>query len=166
MLTDSHEPSAVGVGSGARLLRSKTHWLRANAQQTHDRRRRSPLGEVLRSKRPTQGRAASRRSRGVQIQSPRRWNTCWAAGWSPTIRHATSASAKSMTSLAAFVLVDRGELDLDANVAAYWPGFAARGKAGIKVRQLPIGRPSTGERRARVAPRRGSSTNLRHFIRT
>jgi CubicO group peptidase (beta-lactamase class C family) len=41
-----------------------------------------------------------------------------------------------MTSLAALVLVDRGELDLDANVAAYWPEFAARGKTGIKVRQL------------------------------
>ena len=41
-----------------------------------------------------------------------------------------------MTSLAALVLVDRGELDLDANVATYWPEFAARGKAGIKVRQL------------------------------
>jgi CubicO group peptidase (beta-lactamase class C family) len=41
-----------------------------------------------------------------------------------------------MTALAALVLVDRGELDLDANVAAYWPEFAARGKAGIKVRQL------------------------------
>jgi CubicO group peptidase (beta-lactamase class C family) len=41
-----------------------------------------------------------------------------------------------MTSLAALVLVDRGELDLDANVAAYWPEFAARGKAGIKVRHL------------------------------
>jgi CubicO group peptidase (beta-lactamase class C family) len=42
----------------------------------------------------------------------------------------------TMTSLAALVLVDRGELDLDANVAAYWPEFGARGKAGIKVRQL------------------------------
>jgi CubicO group peptidase (beta-lactamase class C family) len=41
-----------------------------------------------------------------------------------------------MTALAALVLVDRGELDLDANVATYWPEFAARGKAGIKVRQL------------------------------
>jgi CubicO group peptidase (beta-lactamase class C family) len=41
-----------------------------------------------------------------------------------------------MTSLAALVLVDRGALDLDATVAAYWPEFAARGKAGIKVRQL------------------------------
>jgi hypothetical protein len=34
------------------------------------------------------------------------------------------------------VLVDRGELDLDATVARYWPEFAAHGNAGIKVRQL------------------------------
>src|SRR3954462_3991686 len=46
------------------------------------------------------------------------------------------STTKTMTSLAALVLVERGELDLDANVAAYWPEFAARGKAGIKVRQL------------------------------
>jgi CubicO group peptidase (beta-lactamase class C family) len=46
------------------------------------------------------------------------------------------STTKSMTSLAALVLVDRGELDLDANVAEYWPEFAARGKAGIKVRHL------------------------------
>jgi CubicO group peptidase (beta-lactamase class C family) len=43
------------------------------------------------------------------------------------------STTKCMTSLAALVLVDRGELDLDANVAAYWPEFAARGKAGIKL---------------------------------
>ena len=46
------------------------------------------------------------------------------------------STTKCMTSLAALVLVDRGELDLDANVATYWPEFAAGGKAGIKVRQL------------------------------
>ena len=46
------------------------------------------------------------------------------------------STTKTMTALAALVLVDRGELDLDANVAKYWPEFAARGKAGIKVRQL------------------------------
>jgi CubicO group peptidase (beta-lactamase class C family) len=46
------------------------------------------------------------------------------------------STTKAMTSLAALVLVDRGELDLDATVASYWPEFAARGKAGIKVRQL------------------------------
>src|SRR5262249_62030117 len=46
------------------------------------------------------------------------------------------STTKTMTALAALVLVDRGELDLHANVAKYWPEFAARGKAGIKVRQL------------------------------
>jgi CubicO group peptidase (beta-lactamase class C family) len=46
------------------------------------------------------------------------------------------STTKTMVSLAALVLVDRGELDLDARVARYWPEFAANGKAGIKVRQL------------------------------
>jgi CubicO group peptidase (beta-lactamase class C family) len=46
------------------------------------------------------------------------------------------STTKAMTSLAALVLVDRGELDLDAIVARYWPEFTARAKAGIKVRQL------------------------------
>jgi CubicO group peptidase (beta-lactamase class C family) len=46
------------------------------------------------------------------------------------------STTKCMTSLAALVLVDRGELDLDATVASYWPEFAANGKAGIKVRQF------------------------------
>lgn len=46
------------------------------------------------------------------------------------------STTKTMTALAALVLVDRGELDLDANVAKYWPEFAARGKAEIKIRQL------------------------------
>jgi CubicO group peptidase (beta-lactamase class C family) len=46
------------------------------------------------------------------------------------------STTKTMTSLAALVQVDRSELDLDANVAVYWPEFAARGKAGIKVRHL------------------------------
>jgi CubicO group peptidase (beta-lactamase class C family) len=46
------------------------------------------------------------------------------------------STTKTMVSLAALVLVDRGELDLDANVASYWPEFAARGKGGIKVRHL------------------------------
>src|SRR5688572_5580974 len=46
------------------------------------------------------------------------------------------STTKTMTALAALVLVDRGELDLDANVAKYWPEFAARGKAAIKVRHL------------------------------
>jgi len=46
------------------------------------------------------------------------------------------STTKAMTSLAALVLVDRGQLDPDATVASYWPEFAANGKAGIKVRHL------------------------------
>src|SRR6476619_4323347 len=46
------------------------------------------------------------------------------------------STTKAMTSLAALVLVDRGELDLDATVARYWPEFAANGKAGVKIRHL------------------------------
>jgi CubicO group peptidase (beta-lactamase class C family) len=46
------------------------------------------------------------------------------------------STTKTMTALSALVLVDRGELDLDATVARYWPEFAARGKEGIKVRQF------------------------------
>ncbi|MEU5406043.1 serine hydrolase domain-containing protein [Nocardia asteroides] len=43
---------------------------------------------------------------------------------------------KTMTALCALLLVDRGELDLDARVAAYWPEFAANGKESIQVRHL------------------------------
>jgi CubicO group peptidase (beta-lactamase class C family) len=56
--------------------------------------------------------------------------------WSENTIARVFSTTKTMTSLAALVLVDRGELDLDANVAAYWPEFAARGKGAIKVRQL------------------------------
>jgi CubicO group peptidase (beta-lactamase class C family) len=56
--------------------------------------------------------------------------------WSENTITCVFSTTKTMTSLAALVLVDRGELDLDANVASYWPEFAARGKAGIKVRHL------------------------------
>jgi CubicO group peptidase (beta-lactamase class C family) len=56
--------------------------------------------------------------------------------WNENTITCVFSTTKTMTSLAALVLVDRGELDLDANVAAYWPEFAARGKGGIKVRQL------------------------------
>ncbi len=56
--------------------------------------------------------------------------------WTENTITCVFSTTKTMTALAALVLVDRGELDLDSNVAAYWPEFAARGKAGIKVRQL------------------------------
>src|SRR5262249_35047559 len=43
---------------------------------------------------------------------------------------------KTVTSLAALMLADRGELDVDAPAAAYWPEFAANGKQRILVRHL------------------------------
>ena len=46
------------------------------------------------------------------------------------------SSTKTVTSLAALMLADHGELDVDAPVAAYWPEFAANGKQGILVRHL------------------------------
>lgn len=46
------------------------------------------------------------------------------------------STTKTMAALAALVLVDRGLLDLDAPVSAYWPEFAAAGKARVKVRHL------------------------------
>lgn len=46
------------------------------------------------------------------------------------------STTKTMTALAALVLVDRGELDVSAPVATYWPEFAAEGKGDIEVRHL------------------------------
>lgn len=56
--------------------------------------------------------------------------------WSENTIANVFSTTKTMTALAALVLVDRGELDLDAPVARYWPEFAAKGKAAIKVRHL------------------------------
>jgi len=46
------------------------------------------------------------------------------------------SSTKTVTSLAALMLADRGALDVDAPVARYWPEFAANGKEGVLVRHL------------------------------
>jgi CubicO group peptidase (beta-lactamase class C family) len=43
------------------------------------------------------------------------------------------SSTKTMTFLVILMLYYRGELDLDAPVARYWPEFAANGKEGITV---------------------------------
>ena len=46
------------------------------------------------------------------------------------------SSTKGATAICANLLVQRGELDLDAPVAQYWPEFAAAGKQDIPVRFL------------------------------
>jgi CubicO group peptidase (beta-lactamase class C family) len=52
-----------------------------------------------------------------------------------TITNAWSCT-KTVVALATLMLVDRGQLDLDAPVARYWPEFAAAGKEGVLVRHL------------------------------
>jgi CubicO group peptidase (beta-lactamase class C family) len=46
------------------------------------------------------------------------------------------SATKGATALCAHILVDRGELDLNAPVAHYWPEFAQNGKDAIPVRML------------------------------
>ncbi|MGW4673039.1 serine hydrolase domain-containing protein [Streptomyces sp. NPDC004324] len=46
------------------------------------------------------------------------------------------STSKGPTALCAHILADRGLLDLDAPVAAYWPKFAAAGKEAVLVRHL------------------------------
>ncbi|MFD6531042.1 serine hydrolase domain-containing protein [Streptomyces sp. NPDC060184] len=46
------------------------------------------------------------------------------------------STTKGPTALCAHILADRGLLDLDAPVGAYWPEFAAAGKENVRVRDL------------------------------
>jgi CubicO group peptidase (beta-lactamase class C family) len=46
------------------------------------------------------------------------------------------SSTKGMTAILAALLAQRGDLDIDAPVASYWPEFAANGKKAIPVRWL------------------------------
>ena len=46
------------------------------------------------------------------------------------------STTKTISSLAALVLVERGQLDLNEKVCKYWPEFAANGKRDIEVRHV------------------------------
>jgi len=46
------------------------------------------------------------------------------------------STTKTVTSLAVLMLTDRGLVDVDAPVAAYWPEFAANGKEQVLVRHV------------------------------
>jgi CubicO group peptidase (beta-lactamase class C family) len=46
------------------------------------------------------------------------------------------STTKAMTALCIHMLVDRGQLDVDAPVARYWPEFARAGKERITIRQV------------------------------
>ena len=46
------------------------------------------------------------------------------------------STTKTMAALCALVLVERGQLDVDAPVSKYWPEFAANGKEAVLVRHI------------------------------
>ncbi len=46
------------------------------------------------------------------------------------------STTKTMAATCVLMLVDRGDLDLDASVATYWPEFAANGKEGVLLRHV------------------------------
>jgi CubicO group peptidase (beta-lactamase class C family) len=46
------------------------------------------------------------------------------------------STTKTMTALCALILADRGEVDLDAPVATYWPEFSAAGKDEVLLRHV------------------------------
>ncbi|KAB1150153.1 beta-lactamase family protein [Streptomyces luteolifulvus] len=58
------------------------------------------------------------------------------AGWDRDTITGVNSTTKNMTALCALILADRGELDLSAPVAAYWPEFAAAGKESVLVRHV------------------------------
>lgn len=62
------------------------------------------------------------------------------------------STTKAVTALCAHVLVDRGQLDLDAPVARYWPAFAANGKGAISARHLLSHTAGLAALRTRLTP--------------
>lgn len=56
--------------------------------------------------------------------------------WARETKQVVFSVTKAAVSVCAHLLVERGELDLDAPVSTYWPEFAAAGKARLPVRWL------------------------------
>jgi CubicO group peptidase (beta-lactamase class C family) len=54
--------------------------------------------------------------------------------WAKDTIVAVASTTKTATALSALLLADRGELDVEAPVARYWPEFAKAGKEGVLVR--------------------------------
>ncbi|MGI8756490.1 MAG: serine hydrolase domain-containing protein [Acidimicrobiales bacterium] len=46
------------------------------------------------------------------------------------------STTKTMAAIVMLMLADRGEIDLEAPVATYWPEFAANGKEGVTIAQV------------------------------
>ncbi|MFF8435939.1 serine hydrolase domain-containing protein [Streptomyces bacillaris] len=57
-------------------------------------------------------------------------------GWDGDTRQMIFSGSKGILATALLLLVDRGVVDLDVPVSHYWPEFAARGKAGVTLREV------------------------------
>jgi CubicO group peptidase (beta-lactamase class C family) len=74
---------------------------------------------------------------------------------------------KAVTAACALLLAERGQLDLDAPVATYWPEFAGGSKESVTTRHLLAHRVGAGQRArvprvdVRLAGRRGRAPGLR-----
>jgi CubicO group peptidase (beta-lactamase class C family) len=60
----------------------------------------------------------------------------WGGTYRPGSLQLVFSTTKGWTAVLANLLVQRGQLDLDAPVASYWPEFAAEGKGSVPVRWL------------------------------
>ncbi|RDI74372.1 Beta-lactamase class C/penicillin binding protein [Gaiella occulta] len=58
------------------------------------------------------------------------------APWSENTLCLVWSTTKGATALAAQILAERGQLDVDAPVARYWPEFAVNGKESVTVRDV------------------------------
>ncbi|MFO0616814.1 MAG: serine hydrolase domain-containing protein [Polyangiaceae bacterium] len=56
--------------------------------------------------------------------------------WEHDTRINVFSVSKGLAAMALYLLADRGRLDWDREVGAYWPGFAKHGKEGMRVRTL------------------------------
>ena len=56
--------------------------------------------------------------------------------WAESTLQSVASTTKGATAICALLLVERGQLDVDAPVARYWPEFAAAGKQDVPVRWL------------------------------
>ncbi len=75
-------------------------------------------------------------------------NTQAAAHWEPDTVATIFSCTKGATALCAHILASRGQLDIEAPVAEYWPEFAANGKENATVRMMldhSVGVPSWHE---------------------
>jgi CubicO group peptidase (beta-lactamase class C family) len=52
------------------------------------------------------------------------------------------SGSKGLVAICLLILIDRGQLDLDREVGAYWPEFAAAGKGEVKVSEVVSHRAS------------------------